>query len=364
MTKERNIKRTVVIIFGILILILIILIYRFFSIPSITLNHENLFLKPHFGENETNYYIPDTVAGHIHKPNTTREFNWDEHPSGKIITSTNNLGFRKDSNTRIEKKVNTIRVLVTGDSHTDGVIYNSESFSNQLEKKFNNKNIGNFDFLNAGAGYYGPQNYLGVLKRYQNLNPNVFIVTVYTGNDFLDAIRIEAENNRLIVPERNDNYYSDLWEIDEKYPGFTGQLMNQIKFFKTFPKYKSKAVSISAKNISLIKNICDTNGIQLYVVLLPTKVDIESKFDSTRIKEVQDILNFSEKDMEINQLLTQQLIQHLKKNSISFLNLSDYWVDKQMEELYWKKDYHINNKGHKRIADILSKRIKLKKGIK
>ena len=318
---------------------------------------ETFELKPHFGETESNYYVADSIAGHIHQPNTIKEFKWPEHPLGKLVIKTNNLGFKEDSDTKIEKNSNTFRVIVTGDSHIDGVVYNSESFPNQLEEMINLKVSGNdvaWEIINAGAGYYGPQNYFGVLKRFESLKPDLFIVTIYIGNDFLDAVRIENENNRLTVPERKDDYYYDLWAVDEKHPGFTGQLMNQVKFFKKFPEFKTTAISITQKQLTLIKEQCDKNKIGLYILLLPTKVDVEPATDEASIKDVQNMLKFSNDDLKINRELTEKLIEWLKTNNLNYVDLYDNWKEKKgTEELFWKADYHLNDKGHKSIAEIM-----------
>lgn len=313
-------------------------------------------LKPHFGGSESNYYLADTIAGHIHQPNFQKEFKWPEHPKGIMIQKTNNLGFKKDTDTKIEKAANTFRVLVTGDSHIDGVVYNSESYPNQLEELFN-ENIADsltYEFINAGAGYYGPQNYFGVLKRFKELKPDMFIVTIYTGNDFLDAVRIENENGRLQVPERKDDYYYDLWAVDEKYSGFTGQLMNQVKFFKKFPGFKNTTISITQNYLTLIKEYCAENNIQLFIVLLPTKVDVEPKTDEARINEVREILKFTTEDLTVNQTLTQELINWLKANNLKYVDLHENWKENSIdEELFWKADYHLNHNGHRRIAEII-----------
>lgn len=313
-------------------------------------------LKPHFGGSESNYYLADTIAGHIHQPNFQKEFKWPEHPKGIMIQKTNNMGFKKDTDTKIEKIANTFRVLVTGDSHIDGVVYNSESYPNQLEELVN-KNASDslrYEFINAGAGYYGPQNYFGALKRFKELKPDMFIVTIYTGNDFLDAVRIENENGRLQVPERKDDYYYDLWAVDEKYSGFTGQLMNQVKFFKKFPEFKITTISITQNYLTLIKEYCVENNIQLFIVLLPTKVDVEPKKDEARIKEVQEILKFTIEDIKINQALTQEMIKWLKANNLNYVDLHENWKENSIdEELFWKADYHLNHNGHRRIAEII-----------
>ena len=43
---------------------------------------------------EANYYMADDLAGHLHRPHANLEFAWNEHPKGKIVFRTNNLGFR------------------------------------------------------------------------------------------------------------------------------------------------------------------------------------------------------------------------------------------------------------------------------
>jgi len=324
--------------------------------PTDSLPSQTMFLKPYFGETEKNYYKPDTIAGHIHQPGVDQEFKWAEHPTGKVVRKTNNMGFKEDADTKVQKDANAFRVLVTGDSHIDGVVYNAESYPNQLEKMLNEKTGEHpvYECINAAAGYYGPQNYLGVLNRFKELKPDIFIVTVYTGNDFLDAIRIESENGKLKVPERKDDYYYDLWAVDEKHPGFTGQLMNQVKFFKKFPEFKTSALSITENYLSLIKNYCDTNHIQLYVVLLPAKVDVEAQTDSARMKEVQKMLALTDDDLKVNQELSSKLAQWLKTTNISYVDLIEKWkVEKKTEELFWKADYHINHNGHRRIAELL-----------
>ena len=169
-------------------------------------------LKSSFPAGDANYYQADSLAGHFHKPNVTRDIKWPEHPLGKIVMKTNNMGFRCDESTGIKKPEGTIRILITGDSHTDGVIYNSESVAARLEELLKKQQPGkDFEALNAGNGYFGPQNFLGVYRKFSSLESDIFIVIIYTGNDFLDGIRIESENGRLSVPARSDSYYEDLW---------------------------------------------------------------------------------------------------------------------------------------------------------
>jgi hypothetical protein len=84
---------------------------------------------------ESAYYIPHPQVGHVHRPHAERRMQWPEHPRGEIVFRTNNLGFREDQDTAPRKPDGTVRIMVLGDSHTDGVVWNSESFPNLLEQR-------------------------------------------------------------------------------------------------------------------------------------------------------------------------------------------------------------------------------------
>ena len=311
----------------------------------------NTYLKPHFPLSDADYYQADSLTGHFHKPYVIREFEWKEHLTDEIIMKTNNLGLRSDKDTEMKKANNLFRVLITGDSHIDGVVNNNESIAYFLENGLNKLySIRKHEVLNAGNGYFGPQNYLGVYNKFKIYNPDVFVVIIYTGNDFLDAIRIEAENGRLNVPDRPNGYYDNLWEIDDLYIGFTGQYLNQLKFFETFPKFTDTALHIMQQNLFKIKKLCEKNGSYLLIALLPTKIDTEHQTDETRIDEVFKIMNFNASHLQKNRKMVISLTAWLEKNDITYIDLQETFK-KSDKELFWKTDYHINMSGHKAIAD-------------
>ena len=96
-----------------------------FPFPQLSqLRHHSTEESYFFPSNETAYYVRDSMAGHTHKPHAVLEFKWWEHPQGTPRMVTNDLGFRKDSDTIERKGSGIYRILVTGDSHTDGVVYN------------------------------------------------------------------------------------------------------------------------------------------------------------------------------------------------------------------------------------------------
>jgi hypothetical protein len=47
---------------------------------------------------------------------------WPEHPEGGFRMVVNNKGLRENEDTQIQKADQAFRILVTGDSHIDGVV--------------------------------------------------------------------------------------------------------------------------------------------------------------------------------------------------------------------------------------------------
>ena len=312
--------------------------------------------------NEGNYYMLDSIAGHIHRPDVTRSIKWAEHKNGKVSMKTNNLGFRNDMNTDAEKADGTIRVIVTGDSHVDGVINNDESLAFQLGRLLNGDDRGGarYEVLNGGVGYYTFQNYKGLLDRFLYLKPDIFIVVTYMGNDFMDALRFAERTKELSIPSRSKAYFARLHSALDL--GFRArapimQAFNQIYFFSQYPDMQDRALGIAQREIEEMQGICRRNNIALVIALLPTKVDVEPQSDSALIKNVSNNLHLSEKDLSINRLLAARLDKFLSERGIVYIDLFEPMKSESQNhgDLYWTQDYHLNDKGHAFVAGALYK---------
>lgn len=299
-----------------------------------------------FLKDEANYYAADAIAGHLHRPYADFAFGWNEHYKGKIVFRTNNLGFREDHDTAIKKGDNSARILVTGDSHTDGVAYNAESFPNVLEDKLNsNSSSLRFEVINGGVGYYTFQNYAGFLRRHLDLKPDYFIVTVYLGNDFIEAIQLATKRGQIPGQPRSLWYRLRLWRAAGP---MLSQAGNQIVYFDTYPEMKAKALEIAGRELRDINEMCLQHQIQLMVVLLPTKLDVEEKAKH----DAAVSLRLAEAQLDLNQALKRSLISDLEQDQVAYLDMTDY-MKNQNYELFWNRDYHLNDKGHWLVAQIL-----------
>jgi len=295
---------------------------------------------------QAHYYMADAIAGHLHRPHATLEVVWPEHPKGKILIRTNNLGFRGDSDTAIKKANNTVRILVTGDSHTDGVVYNAESFPNLLENKLNASSTFNrFEVINGGVGYYTFQNYAGFLNKHLDMKPDYFMVVVYLGNDFMEGIEFATKQGKIAGRTRSIWYRLKLrWALSQ----MVSQAGNQLAYFDTYPEMKERALEIAREQLKDIEVSCRQNRIQLIVALLPTRLDVD---DQAR-RDAGRGLRLTDSQLDVNQELKRSLIRALSDDHVSFVDLTDHMKGKSYG-LFWNQDYHLGDKGHRVVADVL-----------
>lgn len=301
-----------------------------------------------FLEKEADYYQKDEIAGHAHRAYAERIYPWPEHPSRKVILKTNNLGFREDQDTALEKAEGVTRILVGGDSHTDGVVNNRESFPNLLENLLNESQRSGYEVLNGGVGHYGFQNYAGFLKKHLSLKPDVYMVAVYTGNDFLDMARFLEENGT--PAKRPEDYEKILHSQIEDGAAALSQSLNQVYYFRAFPEMKEKVLEAAAGVFAEIQSECDSRNILFWVVLLPAKADVEWASDRSVLDAVKKGLKLTPEDLAINEELKESLKAFLAAKGIPYLDLADA-MKGQKEALFWKRDHHLNDRGHRLTAE-------------
>jgi len=297
------------------------------------------------------YLQKDSLAMFVHKPSIYIYDNWGT-PQQKISTErrTNNLGFREDEDI-IEKKINEIRVLVTGDSHTDGVLkHNYQSFINIWEEKQNEIDTTHtYNFINGGTAYYTFRNYLGFLKKYKYLKPDVYLINIFTGNDFREAPIFE--DDRAKISNVFKNFYvrtRKLFYSKKKKSIPFAQGLEQILYFKSFANEKEKSLEIAKKYLLEIKEICEEENIKLIITLLPSKIETNSEFRN----KLQSLFDLDSETIMVNEELTNKLTIWLNTEKIINLNLTDK-LKNASEKVFWDVDLHINPYAHKIIGDYL-----------
>ncbi|MBC8757584.1 SGNH/GDSL hydrolase family protein [Kordia sp. YSTF-M3] len=309
------------------------------------------------GPNQVAYLQKDSLAMFVHIPDIKIYDNWGT-PQQKLTTErrTNNLGFREDDDI-VEKQQNEYRILVTGDSHTDGVLkHNPQSFVNVWEEKLNaSDSISYYNCINGGVGYYTFRNYLGFLKKYKHLKPNMYVINVFTGNDFREAPIFE--DDRTNVANVFKNTYTRLkkrfYSAEKKAIPFT-QGIEQTLYFYSFPGEKEKSLNLAKKYMLKIKELCAQENIQLVVTLLPSKIETNPAFKS----KIQSLFNLDTSAIKANEKLTNEFIEWLNTEHIVNINLKAP-LEQATEKVFWDEDLHINPKAHRIIGEFLFEKVLL-----
>tara|TARA_R110002049_G_scaffold309292_2_gene520357 strand:- start:17931 stop:18986 length:1056 start_codon:yes stop_codon:yes gene_type:complete len=309
--------------------------------------------------NQVAYLQKDSIAMFVHIPNIQIYDNWGT-PQQKLTTErkTNNLGFREDDDI-VEKKQNEYRILVTGDSHTDGVLkHNPQSFINVWEDKLNaSDTIVNYNCINGGTAYYTFRNYLGFLKKYSYLKPDIYLINIFIGNDFRETFLFEDDRTSIFNVSKNTSIrlYKRILTF-RKAPIAMSQGIDQSLYFKFFPNEKEKALSIAKKYMIAIKDLCEKENIELIITLLPSKIETNAEFKS----KIQSLFKLSPDEIHANEKLTNEFIKWLNSENITNFNLKAP-LQQATEKVFWEQDLHINEKGHSIIGQYLFDTINIKK---
>ncbi|GAA0729720.1 hypothetical protein GCM10009430_40140 [Aquimarina litoralis] len=304
------------------------------------------------GKNQISYLKYDSIAMFVHKPNIKIYDNWGT-PEQKLTTErrTNNLGFREDLDTENKKLPNEFRILVTGDSHTDGVLkHNYQSFVNKWENKLNRTDSTVFyNCINGGTAYYTFRNYLGFLKKYKDLKPDIYLINIFTGNDFRETFLYEDDRTssknvfKTIFIRTKRKFYSN---TQKSIPPNQG--LDQVLYFKHFPDDMETSLETAKKYISEIKSICAEENIRLIITLLPSKLETNSVFRN----EIQSLFKLNDETIDRNKKLTLLLSNWLDQQQIEYYDLKQP-LKQAKKKVYWDEDLHINVEGHRVISDHL-----------
>lgn len=340
MPKERNfLKRIVIYSFLIVFYILIILIggeiiLRIFS-PQI-------LVTPMYtiGENGLNYSLKPNIDGWI----KAREF-------GNIKIKINSQGIR-EKEIAYETLPWVYRILILGDSTTFGWAVDKEKrFSDVLESQLNQSDFYSkhyfkkVEVINCGVGGYGTADELKFFTAEGiKYKPNM-VILAFGGDDSLDSVNsklYEIENDRL----KPANGKPLKFKLEK-------QFVDLIPFYK-FLCENSHLVNFLRRNYIYIKNRILTKG-SLYA----QQENSKDKWQLTYLlfKELKDVCKKNNSELLICELpfLPTAFDYKMLHDICNKLNINlvkhPYII---AEEDVFKKDGHLNVKGHKKLGDSLA----------
>jgi hypothetical protein len=311
-----------------------------------------------FLESESNFYVADPVAGFLHKPNARRVLSLSERSAGAIFTlETNNLGFREDRDTATKKAPGSYRILVTGDSHTDGVVANAESFANRLELRLAAAGRQRaFEVINGGVGHYGPFQYRRFYRRHAELAPDLLVVNLFMGNDFLDTCR-ELEQVQGVANPRPEAYGPALAAANPKIPGGVAQGLNQVYYLTTFPPMVERSLAATAEELIALRDEARDDDVPLLVLLQPARIAVDrGEVTSERLALARQQLGIGPEALAVQETLRQGILARLQAARVPFLDLHPSFAA-EPAGLFWDYDEHLSVRGHERVAAELCVRL-------
>jgi hypothetical protein len=287
----------------------------------------------------------DSLAVAVRTHNAGRIVNWREHPAGSFRKYYNNLGFGQYDSTAVQKKAGYRRILITGDSHTDGVVDVAENFCSLLQDTLSRMH-GKTEVLNAGTGNYSFVNYRGVIKRNLFLKPDEFWVMVYPGNDFVENVMYDFHWYNPVQSVRQ--FRARLgWRY--QYPVlYNNQSLTQVFYFSLYPGQKTKSLQQAFRSVDEIAAICQANGIKLRLILLTTDFDLDPAYR----RRVQSACSFSDAEVMTNRWFAAQLTDYSLKKGIFVLDLHKQ-LQEVRESMFYPVDHHLNPFGNRIVAQKL-----------
>lgn len=348
------------------------------------------------------YWVYHPLLGLAHPPDLNVKIPFQEHPRGYFDLITNNQGLREDLDTRYERTPGVYRILVTGDSHTDGTVFNAETYANQLEAQLQ---VDGFqaEVLNGGVASY---NTLQELLWYHLLGrpyqPDLLIVGVYAGNDLgelqdFDQVKVQDDDSvlidgKLLEPKPlslGDRFSTWLNHqmlttivrgaiLNLRYQsapdprsaahhtcrGCYWQSLNQIyKFYRGEYDWQATLERFDGV-MQEFSRLTQKNNTQLVVVVIPTKRQVEGlQADAERYQKAAGQLQLPAELIAAPPTFDDQAYQEIlrlcQENGIPTLgllpDLQQAFQENGQQALYYVTDWHLNPDGQQAVGQAIAR---------
>jgi lysophospholipase L1-like esterase len=334
------------------------------------------------------FYLPtgDKVLHHRLKPNTVSRFATESFDTEYRISS---LGLR-DKEYSVQKPANTFRILMLGDSYTEGYgVHEHETFSTRLEEMLQHRQgASKFEVINCGVRGYSPLLEYLFLKNY-GLQVNPDLVILFTDlNDESDDIKYTAlarfdekgipvavshEPEQLVLngpmAAIKDWLKNNTWLYNFVYSRISQQIhvVRRERNFAAGDIHRDDYAmlretyvdsdsnwKLTHKYLLLTRDLLKEKGIDFWISVYPYGLQIHpNEWNAGRIlrRFKQDTV-YSTRPQELVE-------QWARANDITTINLCPDFKErsKTLFPLYWDIDGHWRAAGHQIVADALYKRL-------
>jgi len=243
-------------------------------------------------------------------------------------------GFRDHKTYSYQKPPNTTRILMLGDSFTQGdEVPIDKTFSKLLETKLNAQANRAYEVINAGVRGSGSlQQYLWFKNQGLKFNPDLVILNFYLGNDITDALMFNIATDSAGLATKltlKDTYVDNQGYLRRIRSHFS--LCDLSAFCRLYLRPKSKSINwdstawqITQRHLLAIKSLAENNRSQFILTLIPEASLVDSP-------------------------IHQILLDFAQTNNLKLIDFTP-GLDRSMYDTF---DRHWNQAGHQLAAQVL-----------
>lgn len=240
------------------------------------------------------------------------------------------LGFRLKQNLQI-KPTNAIRILMLGDSFTQGnEVSVDKTFSKILERRLNQNSGRTYEVINAGVRGGSPlQYYLWLKNEGLALKPDIIILNFYLGNDITDALMFNIATDSAGIATQltlKDTYVDSAGYLRRIATHFS--LCELSAFCRLYLRPKPKVSSWNSQAWEITRR-------HLLAI--------------NQLTQNRPILTFIPEATNFDTPLRQLLLDFAAQNNIPVIDFTPR-LDSSMYDNF---DQHWNQSGHERAAEVL-----------
>lgn len=292
--------------------------------------------------------IYDPLAYFVSAPGWQNEIYWPEHPFRRWKVKYSMAGFRNPYEPADPPPQH--RVILCGDSHIEGVVPYQQTVSAVLERKLR-EHLGtsSVEVLNGASGGYNFYNYLGFLERCLPLHPQVYVLVLYGGNDFVEVLGLHAYFERIGLDLHSERLRDRTNEGAAASSGAMSQAFHQLSHFQERPVHVEVTYDAAVRAMRDIDALAKRAGIALVTAYLPPQVDVRPQDMREELATMVRIFEMDEDDLELIDRLADRLIGELARQGIPIIDLRPA-LRASPERVYWVIDHHLNTRGSEIVA--------------
>jgi len=309
-------------------------------------------------------WTPDKYLHIQHIPNTTflqKGYYKEYEAKGRV----NNWGFiGKDVD--IDKGKDTKRIIVFGDSFTEAVQVDWDKNYCTLLEGLLKDSSGKCEVINAGISDYSPRlEYLYLREKLIHFKPDYLILQLFANDIYDDSIYKDRYKDDIMAPLKKSFFYSH-----SRLYHYT--LRQRGKLLKKFTRDRDKKSTISNRFFFIIKGnerlkeeswrttesyllkmkeLSNQEGIELAVFVVPVEAQVSPSGEMSKASQFY----FDEKP-------TDDFDKHVegfcRREGLDYIDMLSVFRDNAKSELYFEKEGHLTEEGHRVVSDTLFKYLK------